>query len=525
MSQLANFARAPVAAPALLLAAALSGCGGGTAETTTPTSPAAAPSQQACIRLQGKTLGAAKVLAVSDVAATSDVPAHCQVSASMAPKLNIVLRLPVSWNGKLYYVGGGGYDGVLPPLAQSAAALRKGFATVASDGGHQAIGVDASWALSDPTAARMFGSEAIPTVLPAALEMIKAAYGAEPSRSYLEGCSNGGREALMMAQRYPQLFDGIIARAPAYNWTGLMGAYQRNAKALAAPGAMLGAAKIATLAGAVRAACDGLDGLADGIVSNPAACSFDPAQLRCPGGADAGSGCLSDAQLALLQSWTTPAQFTAAASYRNPGWKLTGNEDDSGAWAPWLTGNGDARASLQYLFQDTTVKSYLARNLSIDSLRYRYDQDPAALSALAALNDATSTGLGAFHGRGGKLILWHGGSDVAISPNGSVEYYLGMQAAMGGQAVLDGFVRFYIAPGVNHCGGGEGADEVDLLAALDSWVSQQLAPGTLLASKLFFGAPLLTRPLCAYPQYARYIGPPNDIGAALQASSFVCTPP
>jgi len=523
MSKLADFTRAPVTALALL-GTALSGCGGGgAAENATPSGPAL--SQQACIRLQGKTLGAAQVLAVSDVAAAADVPAHCLVSASMAPKLNIVLRLPVSWNGKLYYVGGGGYNGAVPPLAQSSAALNKGFATVASDGGHQATGVDASWALSDPTAARMFGSEAIPTVLPAALEMIKAAYDAGPSRSYLEGCSNGGREALMMAQRYPQLFDGIIARAPAYNWTGLMGAYQRNAKALAAPGGMLGAAKIATLAGAVRAACDSLDGLADGIVSNPAACSFNPAQLRCPGGADAGSSCLSDAQLALLQSWTTPAQFTAAASYRNPGWNLNGNEDDSGAWAPWLTGNGDARSSLQYLFMDTTVKSYLARNLSTDSLLYRYDQDPAALSALAALNDATSTGLGAFQSRGGKLILWHGGSDVAISPKGSAEYYLGMQAAMGGLAVLDGFVRFYIAPGVNHCGGGQGADEVDLLAALDTWVGQQQGPGTLLASKRFFGAPLLTRPLCVYPQYARYIGPPNDIGAALQASSFVCTPP
>ncbi|MEJ6001289.1 tannase/feruloyl esterase family alpha/beta hydrolase [Paucibacter soli] len=518
MSQLANFAHAPVAAPALLLAALLCGCGGGAAEN-------AAPSQQACIRLQGKTLAGARVLAAQDMAASADVPAHCQVSASMAPKLNIVLRLPVSWNGKLYYVGGGGYDGAVPPLAQSAAALGKGFATVASDGGHQASGVDASWALSDPTAARMFGSEAIPTVLPAAVEMIRAAYDAAPSRSYLEGCSNGGREALMMAQRYPLLFDGIIARAPAYNWTGLMGAYQRNAKALAAPGAMLGAAKIASLAGAVRAACDSLDGLADGIVSNPAACSFDPAQLRCPGGAEAGSGCLSDVQLALLQSWTSSAQFTtAAASYRNPGWKLTGNEDDSGAWAPWLTGNGDVRASLQYLFQDTTVKSYLARNLSIDSLLYRYDQDAAALSALAALNDATSTALGAFHARGGKLMLWHGGSDVAISPKGSAEYYQGLLTALGGQAVLDGFVRFYIAPGVNHCGGGQGADEVDLLAALDAWVVQQQAPATLLASKRFAGTPLLTRPLCVYPLYPRYIGPAKDIGAALQASNFVCAP-
>jgi hypothetical protein len=192
------------------------------------------------------------------------------------------------------------------------------------------------------------------------LEAITVAYGQPPSKSYFEGCSNGGREALMNVQRYPNLFDGVIARAPAYNWVGFMGAFNRTAKALAAPGGAFSPAKTALLAKSVLDACDGFDGIVDGVVSNQAACTpavFDPASLRCQGGADTGDGCLSDAQLAVVDAWTTDAVFTGEPTFRNAGWSLTGNEDSPTAFGLWVSGNGAVTNALQFLFQDTTVKN------------------------------------------------------------------------------------------------------------------------------------------------------------------------
>jgi feruloyl esterase len=359
-----------------------------------------------------------------------------------------------------------------------------------------------------------------------ALEIVKSAYTSAPTKSYFEGCSNGGREALMSAQRYPNLFDGIIARAPAYNWVGFMGHFNRTAKALAAPGGAFPAAKTATLAAAVRTTCDALDGITDGVVANQAACNaaFDPQTLRCPGGADTGNTCLSDAQLAVVSSWTSDAVWTGSPTYRNAGWSLTGNEDDPGAWGAWETGNGTVANALQFLFADTTVKNYLARDPAANSLTYTpWDQNQNALFAMAALNDATNTDLRPFRDSGGKLILWHGGNDPALSKNTTAEYYNNVKATVGA-ASTDAFVRFYIAPGVNHCAGGPGADTSDLLTALDNWSTNNAAPATLTASKVdAAGATLFSRPLCQFPQYPKYTGPANDAAAAKLASNYTCS--
>jgi feruloyl esterase len=297
-----------------------------------------------------------------------------------------------------------------------------------------------------------------------------------------------------------------------------MGAFNRTAKALAAPGGAMSPAKVATLSNAVLAACDADDGVADGVVSNLQGCTFDPVALRCPGGGEGGDSCLSDAQLAVVQSWTTPAVFGGGA-YRNAGWPLSGNESAPGAWNPWVIGT----PSLQFLFQDTTVKNYLARDPAADSLAYDFDSNQAALFALESLNSATNANLHPFLGAGGKLILWHGGNDSALSNRATAEYYQQVVNAMGGRANTDPFVRFYIAPGVNHCAGGPGADSTDLLSPLDAWVTKGRAPGTLTAVKRdpASGATLLSRPLCVYPAYPRYNGS-GDVNAA---SSYTCTAP
>jgi feruloyl esterase len=482
--------------------------------------------QQACDAVNGKTIAGATVTAAA-VAASGAVPTYCRVSGNIAPSLNFEIRLPQSWNGKLRYGGGGGYNGVIPGV--NLPALNMGYADVSSDSGHGGGNVfSADFARTDAYAAQLFGSLSTPTVMSSATEIIRTAYGRTPARSYFEGCSNGGREALMNVQRYPNLFDGVIARAPAYNWVGLMGHFNRTAKAVAATATSFTLAKTQLLAQGVRNACDGLDGIVDGVVSNQAACTpavFDPASLRCPGGTDTGNTCLSDAQLAVVTSWTTDAVQTGSPTFRNAGWSLTGNEDDPGAWPAWVTGNGNVNNAAQFRFQDTTVKNYLARDPAVNSLTYTpFDQNQNALFAMSALNDATLVDIRPFRNSGGKLLLWHGGNDAALSKNATAEYYTNVTNAVGGAANVTEFVRFYIAPGVGHCAGGPGADTVDLLSALDAWVDRGTAPGTLTAEKRdTAGATLFSRPLCEYPRYPRYTGPANDVNAARQASNYTCS--
>ena len=516
--------RVHAAAVSAVVVGLLAGCGGGSDDDV----PAAqqVTAQQACDALNNKTIAGATVVAAA-VAASGAVPTYCKVSGNIAPSLNFEMRLPQTWNGKLHFGGGGGYNGVIPGL--NLPALNMGYANVSTDSGHQGGNVfSADFALNDANAAQLFGSLSTPTVMSSVLELLNAAYGTVPSRSYFEGCSNGGREALMNVQRYPNLFDGVIARAPAYNWVGLLGAFNRTAKAVSATGTSFSLVKTQLLAKAVRDACDGLDGIVDGVVSNQAACTpavFNPTSLRCAGGADTGATCLSDAQIAVVTSWTTDTVLTGNATFRNLRWSLTGNEDDAGAWPLWVTGNGTLANALQFLFQDTTVKNYLARNPTANSLTYTpFDQNQNALYALGALNDATKVDIRPFANSGGKLLLWHGDNDSALSKNATVEYYNNVKTAVGGQANADAFVRLYGAPGVNHCSGGPGADTSDLLSALDAWVQAGTAPVALIAEKRdATGSVLFTRPLCEHPKYPRYTGPANDASAAKLASSYTCS--
>ena len=508
-------AAALVAMTASLL---MSACGGATSPVVT--------AQTACATLSGKTIGGA-MLTTAVIPASGTVPTYCKVKGTLAPALNFEIRLPDAWNGKLYYAGGGGYDGVMtelvvPPLAQ-------GFAEVVSDSGHQGDGMSADFALTNTFAAELFGSLSVPMVMSTALKTVTAAYGVPPAKSYFEGCSNGGREALMAVQRNPNLFDGVIARSPGYNWVGFMGAFNRTAKALAAPGGAFTPAKTALLAKHVREACDGLDGIVDGIVSNPAMCTakvVNVAALRCAGGADTGDTCLSDAQLAVVKSWTTDAVFTGSNTFRSKGYNLTGNEDDPAGFGLWVSGNGDVKKAGQYMFQDTTVKYYITRDPNADSLKYApWDQNQNALYAIAALNDATQTDIRPFINSGGKLIVWHGGSDEALSVNSTIEYMANVTRSVG-VSNASASTRFYVAPGVNHCAGGVGPDQTDLLKALDQWVTKGIAPGTLTAEKLDAkGAVTRTLPLCQYPQYPKYTGLSNDAAAAKLATNYTCTSP
>lgn len=498
--------------------------------------PAAEPTSRAastktgermdCAALSGTEVGGV-VLTVSMVAEKPGIPGYCKVSGTIAPSLNFEMRFPEAWNGKLYYGGGGGYNGAIPePVA---APLRQGYVEVASDSGHQGDGMSAAFVLNDRRAAELFGSKAVPEVMAVALKVVAAAYGAPPTKSYFEGCSTGGREALMAVQRNPTLFDGVIARAPAFNWVGFNGAFHRISRMLAAPGGRFTAGKAALLAGHVRRACDKLDGAVDGLVANPAACTAkvaNVAALRCADGRDSGDSCLSDAQLAVVKSWVSDATFQGRTTYTAKGYNLTGNEDDPMNFGIWASGNGDLKTAGQYVMQDTAVKYYLSRDANADSLAYApWDKDPAALDAMGDLNDATDPDILAFIRHGGKLIVWQGGSDAALSVNSTVDYMAQMRRTIG-EANADASTRLYVAPGVNHCEGGVGPDQTDLLSVLDHWVTKNVAPGTLTARKLNeTGAVVRTLPLCRYPHYPRYTGPARDAAAIRSAANYTCTSP
>jgi feruloyl esterase len=511
---------------ALSTPAVLVGCGGDDNNT-----PPVATAESVCAKLNGATSGGVAGLSASVVAASGPTPTYCKVTGTIPPQLGIEIRFPDSWNGKLLYLGGAGTDGVIPDL--SVGPLTQGYAQVGSDGGHKGSVFDAGPFLNDPLALTMWGNLSVPTAMSTAKEVVRDAYGRPPDRSYFDGCSTGGREGLMAVQRNPTLFDGVIAGDPSFDIVGLIGWWNEAVKAVAAPGGKLTSARLQLLSQAVLQKCDALDGVTDGIVSNPAACSasgFDPSALRCAGGADLGDTCLSDAQLNSINAIHATRQYGVAPNiYTQIGQPFTGNEATQWlAGVAGATGNGDYTFSAGYLFAQTFVKNVFARNPAVDPLTFTYDQDQNVLFSTAAIVNATNTDIRPFISNGGKLIMWHGGADDFYAAQQTGNYYDAMVSKVGGKAVAGSAVRLYIPPGVGHCGNGPGAApaDADLLQALDDWVTKNSAPGTLTAKKLTStGDVAFSRPLCQYPTYPRYTGPVGDAAAAKLASNYTCTAP
>ena len=469
-----------------------------------------------CAALQGQSVEGAAITA-RHVAAAGGLPEHCEVKGSLPPALDFQVWLPSDWNGKAVFAGGGGFDGVIQDFTYPAYAASR-FAVIASNGGHTGEVFDGSFAL-DAAQLEDFASQSTHRVMPVARALVRAFYGRDATRAYFEGCSNGGREALIEAQRWPEDFDGIIARAPAYDFVELMLAFNRHTQLLSQPGASLSDAKLASLGQAVLAACDAQDGLADGILSNPGACAFDPATLQCQGAES--DACLTAAQLTPVRAVYAPYVLNGQTIY--DGWPA-GGENDPDAWATWITGHGTPSASVGGIFGRELVRYLVTQQPTYDPLAFQPTDWLPRIQQLSARISANSTDLSGFRARGGKLVLWHGGTDAAISQKGTASYYERVVQAAGGQKTADGFVEYFPAPGVNHCAGGAGPDTVDLLSALDVWVEHGTAPsgqGLTLRKINASGQAALSRPLCKYPRYPRY----NGTGDANQATSFTCTAP
>jgi Tannase and feruloyl esterase len=467
----------------------------------------------------------------------SDLPAFCRVAATLKPssdsEIKIEVWLPVSsWNGKFQGIGNGGYAGELS-FGGLADAVSRGYATASTDTGHaDANNTSAGWALHHPEKIVDFGHRAVHVTAVSAKAIIRAFYGEGPRRSYFSSCSNGGRQALMEAQRYPADYDGIVAGAPANYWTALLSFAASNAKAMLAEAASyLPAAKLPAIEAAALAACDASDGVKDGVIDNPPACRFDPAVLLCKSAES--DSCLTRPQMTALQALYDGLK-DANGMTLFPGYS-PGGEAEPGGWAPWITGNAPEH-SLMFAFGTQFFKNMVFENPEWDFRSFDAVRDTKiADSKLAAALNATDPDLSAFRERGGKLILFHGWSDAAIPAVNTINYYQSVVAKAGANAAGK-FVRLYMVPGMQHCEGGPGPDVFghvgtargdrahDIDTALEDWVEQSIAPAQIVASK-YKGSPrargevVRTRPLCPYPLVAKYTG----TGSTDEAANFTCT--
>jgi feruloyl esterase len=463
------------------------------------------------------------------------LPAFCRVAVKATPSADSDIRIEVwlpraSWNGKLRGQGNGGFAGEID-FHSLGAAVSRGYATAGTNTGHSGTATDASWALGHPEKVTDFGYRAIHSMTQVAKAAIKAYYGRGPGHSYFGSCSNGGRQALMEAQRFPEDYDGILAGAPANFWTHLLTKALADARATTLEAASyIPSGKLPAIAKAVNAACDVQDGVGDGVVNDPRQCRFDPASLVCKeGDSDA---CLTAPQAAALRKlYAGPHDSRGREIF--PGY-LPGAEEGDGGWGPWITGSAPGK-SLLFAFGVGYFTNMVYEKPGWD---YRQADIEEALKAAeektARQLDATDPDLSAFKTRGGKLILYHGWNDPAIPALNTIHYYDSVVARLGAQRTEE-FVRLYMAPGMQHCGGGPGAGSFgqfsapssgdarhDISMALERWVEAGDPPSTVVATRRAEDDSAkgvqATRPLCPYPQAAAYKGQgdPND------AANFAC---
>jgi feruloyl esterase len=459
-----------------------------------------------------------------------DLPAFCRVAGMLHPTPDSRIRFEVwlpekEWNKKLSGTGNGGYAGTLS-YRQMAGVLRRGYATAGTDTGHQGDALDASWAFHHPEKIIDFGYRALHLTTVNAKAIIRAYYGAPPARAYFDSCSDGGREALMEAQRYPEDYDGILAGAPANDWSHLLssGIDVQNV-ILRDPAGYISSLKLPAITRAVLAACDETDGLKDGILNDPRQCHFDPATLLCRQGDDI--TCLTAPQVTTLKK----IYAGGADSHGRQIFPGLMPGDEAHAWPDWITHEGPASSGyLQNYFRYMVEDDPRWEALNADIDRSLADADRVTAKAL----NATDPDLSRFAARGGKLILYHGWNDPAISPLHTIAYYQQVASTLGAEKAAS-FLRLYMVPGMDHCADGPGPNAFGQLGipsatdspfgaytALEAWVEQGTAPDAILATKYNAAhKPEMTRPLCPYPEVATYDG----TGDPKEPASFRCKAP
>ncbi len=484
--------------------------------------------------------GTTTITSTSWVPATASVAEHCGVNGYATTgnrlegynRVNIQVDLPTDWNGRLYFIGNTGFAGSLQGMSVSSDQLTAGYATAQTDTGHQGSSLDASWAQDNPTKIKDFGYRGVHRATRAAKAILKAYYGESPHHSYFEGCSRGGGQALMEAQRYPGDFDGVIAGAPAYDWSHfMMGFAWGQARMFPSAGDIgeprLPDNKLAYIESRVSANCDAIDGIIDGIIDDPRKCRFDCDRdlAICAAGSEASPSCLTPDQIETAKAIYSGPSNTSGQIF--PGFP-PGGEGGAGGWSAWITGFtgfpnlfGPGIPNLHHAFAGGFFK-YLAYadrdDGSFDFRDFDFETDVDSLGPIGRILNASNPNLRKFRKLGGKLLIWTGWNDPAITSLGTLKYFDRVVDAMGSRTT-NGFVRMYLLPGVYHCGGGPGPDTFDRLTAMVQWAEMGIAPQALIATNSSTG---LQRPLCPYPQVARLIDANSN---PTRAASFQCVIP
>jgi len=449
---------------------------------------------------------------------SADVPApHCRVTGKIEGDIGYTVWLPDGWNGKFVMGGEGGFAGGMQNQALRFSVLEKGYATATTDTGHEAPSFDASWALGDTRAQENYGHRAVHLTAVAAKAMVAAYYG-EPARAaYFSGCGNGGREALMEAQRYPQDFDAIVAGAPALDTIGVAAAFVDVTRHMYPDPNRLDAPVVSLddrilLRSAIIERCDGEDGLEDGILNNPTDCPFRVQSLAC--GADRSKRCLKPEHVAAIES-VYQGPHTPAGLPVHVGFPFGAEDTASNGWTAWLTGARDAIApgvpSLGYAFGLGFMRNFVYQDPDWTYRGYDFSTLLEDAEAVRKVLNPESPDLDAFRARGGKLLMYHGWSDVALSARMSINYILGVYSR--DESARED-VRLFMMPGVLHCSGGNGPWEVDWVDAIDAWHQSGKAPDDLAPA---FSDGSGARKICAWPEEADYQG-----GSDRSPDSFRC---
>ena len=432
-------------------------------------------------------------------------PAHCRVAVVLSPTddshIEMELWLPDNWNGKFLALGNGGWAGSIS-FSAMATGLQSGYAVASNDTGHK--GGSASFAVGHPEKVVDFAWRAMHEMAVRSKQMIEAYYEQSPRLSYYQGCSTGGRQGMMEAQRFPVDFDAIIVGAPVNNMLALNATQFHNMKTLIENRASaLPREKVQLLHDAVLAACEANDGVEDGFLNNPLACDFEPESLQC---ADANSTiCLTPDQVRSVKN-------TYAGVYSSDG-ELIYPGHAKGFELGWrIPAEGTEPSALQ-----TDAARYLVyEDADWDWREYELERDLALVRDNAGYIEALDADLSEFKARGGKILFYHGWNDPGPSPLNTIDYFNRVLTST--RPDQDDWLRLYLMPGMGHCRGGIGPDQADFLGAMEAWVEDAAAPGRITASRVRAGQLEMTRPLCPFPEVATWDGEGNPA----DADSFAC---
>lgn len=471
-------------------------------------SPVLTPEQLAALQLPDVRITAAAHHEPSTEKGAPKV-GHVKVDGVIGKAIHFELLLPDDWNERFAMGGGGGLVGSVQNAARGS--VNDGYATSGTDTGHQAEGTDGSWALHDLEAFVNFGHAAIHRTAEVSKAIIRAYYGKGPEKSYFVGCSRGGGQAMMESQRYPEDFDGIVAGAPAFDWTGFAAMAIHIAQTLypdpkELTKTVLTQEDLDRLYAAIMTLTDEQDGLKDGIIDDPTAVDFDLARIPD----------LTDQQRAALEVIYNGVSNANGPIY--PGFPIGAEGGDGGLFV-WQVGPVPGRVNLGYAFGTNICKYFFFHDPNWDYATYTFDTWKQDTHLGGTVLNATDPNLDALNARGGKLIIWHGWADAALPAEATVDYYEKVLAHDSGAM---NYARLFMVPGCYHCGGGPGVSGVDWLAEIRAWVEEGKAPERIIAKRSGGDDdPAMTRPLVPYPQRVEYDGDgdPND------AENFVLRDP